>query len=210
MQLASLIIQGENMNKKLFALMMVPIIVVMGVTFAFSAWAGSSNAFFGQTVATVGYSETLSFSGTNANLNPLTISDGHSSESVSMNTLDHTISASSGSATSSLNVYANVTYLVPGQYINFTVVIKNTGNVILNASMVTVTGGNTFNGLGQQVSGPQTTMSFLQPSITYSFLENVVQNGLSVPNGDGTIYLENATSNKFNSTISYTWCNTYL
>jgi hypothetical protein len=186
------------MNKKLVALMMVPVVGVMGGTFAFSAWAGSANAFFGQTTATVSYMETLSFTGTNANMNPLNVSNGHTSVTVDMNTANFVVSSSSGSAGSVLNVYANVSYLVPGQYVNFTVAIKNTGNAVLNASTVSwssTTGVNAFNGLGEQLSGPQSTYSFFQPPITFAYLTNVVNNGIpGIEGGLGPLFLNNATS----------------
>ena len=190
------------MDKKLFALIMVPVLVVMGGTLAFSGWAGSANAHFGQTTATIGYTESLSFTGTNANMNPLTISDGHSSKIVNYTSANYLISSSSGSAASVLNVYANVSNLVPGQYVNFTVTITNTGNAVLNTSVVNFNGGLQFNGAGEQLTGSQSMMSFFQPPITYSYLTSVVQNGVpGIPNGNGPLYLNNATSTS--STPSY-------
>ena len=100
------------------------------------------------------HSETWSFSGTNLNQTLLMLYDRRSSESVSISTPDFTNSISSGSAVSPLNVYADASYLVPGQSINFTVVIKNTRNIIMNICTVTVTGGDTFSGFGQEVRGP--------------------------------------------------------
>ena len=100
------------------------------------------------------HSGTLSFSGTNLNPTPLTLSNRHSSEAVSISRPDFTNPTSSGSAVSSLKVCAKASYLVPGQSINFTVVIKNTRNVIMNICTVTVTGGDTFSGFGQEVRGP--------------------------------------------------------
>jgi len=203
------------MNKKLFALMMVPIVVVMGGSLAFSAWAGSANAFFGQTTATVGYTESLSFSGTNAAVNSLTISGGGHGGStltdVTHATPNQVVSSASGGAASVLNVYANVSYLVPGQYVNFTVTIENTGNAVLNTSEIGFAGGITYNGLGNPLSSPS-PISVLQPPITYTYLQNVVQNGVSgISNGNGPLYLENATSTSSTpgtlhpgDTISYT------
>lgn len=109
---------------------------------------------FWQSAATIVHSGTLSFSGINLNPTPLTLSNRHSSEFVSISTPDFTNPTSSGSAVSSLNVYADASYLVPEQSINFTVVIKNTRNVIMNICTVTVTGGDTVSGFGQEVRGP--------------------------------------------------------
>ncbi len=192
MPFAFFIIQGAKMNKKLFALMMVPIVVVMGGTFAFSAWAGSANAFFGQTAATVGYTETLNYVGTNANMNPLVIvGQGGTSTTVTSATPGYQVYAASGSAASNINVYANVSYLVPGEYVEYTVTVANTGNAILNTSTMSITGASTYNGNGQQI-GPTFSVSELQPPITSSYLSSVVQNG--IPQTNGLFYLINATT----------------
>ncbi|MEM0136026.1 MAG: hypothetical protein QXU18_12510 [Thermoplasmatales archaeon] len=180
------------MNRKLFALMMVPVIVVMGGTFAFSAWAGNANAHFGQTVATVGYTETVSFVGTNANQNPLTIVGSSKTIGVTSTTPTYVVYTASGSAASNINVYANVSYMVPGEYVEYTVTVTNTGNAVLNTSTMSASNANTFNGANQELNSPF-SVSELQPPITQSYLAGVVQNGLPVSNGQGPIYLANAT-----------------
>jgi hypothetical protein len=181
------------MNKKLFALMMVPIVVVMGGTFAFSAWAGSANAHFGQTVATVGYTETVTFSGTNANQNPLTIVGSVTTSNVTSSTASYPVYTAAGSAASNINVYANVSYMVPGEYVHYTVTVKNTGNAVLNTSTMSVGNAYAYNGLNQKLSSPF-SVSELQPPITSAYLAGAVQNGLPVTNGNGPIYLFNATT----------------
>ena len=174
--------------------MMVPIVVVMGGTFAFSAWAGSANAYFGQTAATVGYTENLSFAGTNANMNPLVIvGQGGSSTTVTSTTHGYTVYTASGSAASKINVYANVSYMVPGEYVEYTVTVMNTGNAVLNTSTMSDTDTNTFNGAGTPVTSPF-PVSELQPPITSSYLSSVVQSGIpGIPGGTGPLYLFNAT-----------------
>ena len=195
MPFAFFIIQGAKMNKKLFALMMVPIVVVMGGTFAFSAWAGSANAFFGQTAATVGYTEALNFVGTNANMNPLVIvGHGGTSTTVTSATPGYTVYTASGSAASNINVYANVSYLVPGEYVEYTVTVANTGNAILNTSTMSIAGANTFNGAGTQLTSPF-SVSELQPPVTMSYINNVVQNGIpTISNGLGPLFIINAST----------------
>ena len=171
---------------------MVPIVVVMGGTFAFSAWAGSANAFFGQTAATVGYTETLTFSGTNANMNPLAIvGEGGTSIQVTSTTPSYTVYTASGSAASNINVYANVSYMVPGEYVEYTVTIMNTGNAVLNTSTMSITGASTYNGAGTLLNSPF-SVAELQPPITSSYLSSVVQNG--IPQTTGLFYLINATT----------------
>lgn len=127
------------MNKKLFALMMVPVIVVMGGTFAFSAWAGSATSVFNETTATFAYTQNITFVQTNADMTPLNISGTNSFTSVTMNTpmqiLDPT---THGSSSTGVIQYVNVSNLVPGDIVAFNVAVKNTGTSTLNLSSVTV------------------------------------------------------------------------
>ena len=184
------------MNKKLFAMMMVPVVVVMGGTFAFSAWSGSANAFFNSQAATVGYTETLSFVHTNASVNPITISNGHSSNSVTSSTGMYIVDSQSGGAASTLNVYANGTGLVPGDYVEFQVNITNTGTAVLNTSLVSVNSVAVYNSNGQLITGNEVPISELQPSVTQAYLNSVVNTG-NYGNGvsdQGVGYLINATS----------------
>ena len=174
---------------------MVPIVVVMGGTFAFSAWAGSANAFFGQTAATVGYTESLNFVGTNANMNPLAIvGQGGTSTTVTSNTPSYTVYEASGSAASNINVYANVSYMVPGEYVEYTVTVTNTGNAVLNTSTMTISNANTFNGAGQLI-GPTFSVAELQPPVTQSYIASVVQSGIpGIQNGLGPLFIVNAST----------------
>ncbi len=184
------------MNKKLFAMMMVPVVVVMGGTFAFSAWSGSANAFFNSQAATVGYTETLSFVHTNASVNPITISNGHSSTTVTSSTAGYTVDTQSGGAASTLNVYANGTGLVPGDFVEFQVTILNTGSAVLNTSLVGVNSVAVYNSNGQLITGTDVPISELQPPITTAYLNSVVNTGnygYGVSD-QGVGYLINATS----------------
>ena len=182
------------MDKKLFALIMVPVLVVMGGTLAFSGWAGSANAHFGQTTATVSYSESLNFVGTNANINPLTIVGQETMTGVTSATSAQLIYTATGSAASNINVYANVSYLVPGEYVEYNVTVTNNGNAVLNTSTMSISNANTFNGAGTQLSSPF-SVSELQPPITQSFLNSVVQNGIpNIPSGTGPLYVVNAST----------------
>lgn len=167
------------MNKKLFALMMVPVVVVMGGTFAFSAWSGSANAFFGQSAATVGYTETLTFDHTNAQMTPLKISyNGDSvANDITSSTGTYTLTTQTGNAASTINVFANVSNLLPGDYAQFTVKITNKGTAVLNASTIE------WNTVAYNANGVQFTNSAsinaLQPPVGPMYLKQVVQNGIS-------------------------------
>ncbi len=184
------------MNKKLLVMAIVPVLVVMSGSLAFSAWAGSGNAFFGETAATVGYTETLSFIGTNATMNPVQV--GASSASMAPYTASSPttlISTSSGGAGSVVNVYVNVTNLVPGTYVGFQVVLENTGSAVLNTSELMLAGGEAFNGLGQQLNSPVPIAEGLQPPVSMSYVSQVTANGISnIPDGTGPLFLANATT----------------
>lgn len=186
------------MNKKLFAMMMVPVLVVMGGTFAFSAWEGSANAHFGQTAATVNYKETLTFQGTNAHLTNISLTGtqpGITNQAVNYLSSSELVSESSGSAVGVAAVYANVSNLVPGDYVNFTVTITNEGSATLNTSEFDWSGGQAYNAAGVPLTNP-TPISGLQPPVTSSYLTNVVTNGITnVPATQTNLwYLFNATT----------------
>ncbi len=186
------------MNKKLFAMMMVPVIVVMGGTYAFSAWSGSANAFFDQSAATVSYTETLTFQGTNAHFTSLSLTGtepGVNKQAINYMTTSELVSESTGSATGVAAVYANVSNLLPGDYVNFTVTITNQGTATLNTSMFEWEGGQAYNAAGNPLSTP-TPINELQPPVTSTYLANVVANGISsVPATQTNLwYLFNATT----------------
>lgn len=191
------------MNKKLFAMMMVPVLVVMGGTFAFSAWEGQANAHFGQTAATVGYSETLSFIHTNATMNPLTLTPVPGTDlPVNSSTAPYQISSVSGGATSVLYVSVNVSGFVPGDWIQFTVNITNTGSAVLNTSEVGFSSG-AVNGNGQIINpGQMAPISFLQPAVGMQYLLNGVNTGtFGSYHYTGLTWLVNATTDS--STLSH-------
>ena len=121
------------MRRKIFTIFIVPIILIMGGTIAYSGWSGSSVASFSQSAAVVSYTETLFFLGTNANLTPINIGNGYSNHTVVFNSPQFEISNSSGNAGGSANVYANVSNMVPGDWVEFSVTITNTGSVSLFA-----------------------------------------------------------------------------
>ena len=179
-------------------MMMVPVIVVMGGTFAFSAWSGSANSFFDQSAATVSYTETLSFVHTNAVINPLKVGNVNGYQDVNYTTGSYVISKVPGGVASTLNVYVNVSNLVPGDYAQFQVIINNTGSATLNMSEMSFS-KTTYNANNQVLNG-LTPISGLQPPVTSSYLSSVVANGVTGFSGD-MLFLVNATTP--NSTNGY-------
>ncbi len=178
-------------------MMMVPVVVVMGGTFAFSAWSGSANAFFNESAATVSYSESLSFVATNASsANPLTVSfnGGHTLTDVASGTAQQTLVTLNGNAASTLNVYGNVSGMLPGYWLEFQITITNTGSAVLNTSLLTST-SPVANGAGQVFNSP-VPIGELQPAVTTSYLNSVMNTG-NLGGGvstSGLDFLANATS----------------
>ncbi len=178
--------------------MIVPIVMVMGGTFAFSAWSGSANAFFGQTAATVGYTESLSFVATNASMTPLTITGNAQARTTGINidTPFYQVDSVSGGAASVVSVYTNVTNMVPGDWIEFQVMVTNTGSATLNTSTMSVTGANSYSELGQYLGGSGSSFSasvLLLPPVTTAVLDSSVNTGAS--NGyTGLFYLIGAST----------------
>ena len=136
------------MNKKLFAMMMVPVIVVMGGTFAFSAWSGSTTSVFNESTATFSYTQNITFEQTNANLTPLTVSGTNNlgTDVTYMTPAQILDPTTTGTTTSGVVQYANVSNLVPGDIVVFHVAVKNTGTSTLNLSSVKV-----YNADGQEL-----------------------------------------------------------
>lgn len=185
------------MNKKLFAMMMVPVVVVMGGTFAFSAWSGSANAFFNESAATVSYTETLSFVATNASsYNPVTLgfNGGQTINDVTAATPGQNLITLTGNAASTLNVYGNVSGMLPGYWVEFEITVTNTGSATLNTSLLTST-SPVANGAGQVFNSP-VPIGGLQPPITKQYLNSVMNTG-NLGGGistSGLDFLANATS----------------
>ncbi len=202
------------MNKKLFAMMMVPVVVVMGGTFAFSAWSGSANAHFNSQAATVSYTETLSFVATNASsYNPLMLgfNGGNTINDVTSATPGKTLVTLTGNAASTLNVYGNVSGMLPGYWLEFEITVTNTGTATLNTSLLTST-SPVANGAGQVFNSP-VPITELQPPVTTQYLNSVMNTGHlgGTISTQGLDFLANATSSSSTPTslaegqsVSYT------
>lgn len=123
-------------------MMMVPVLVAMGGTFAFSAWSGNATAIFSETTATFSYTQNVTFVATNAYETPVTIAGANTINNVTSVTpeqvLDPTISSTDRSA---IIEHANVSNLVPGTWVELMVAVKNTGSSTLNLSGVSYSWG---------------------------------------------------------------------
>lgn len=158
--------------------MIVPVLVLMGGTYAFSAWSGSANAYFSQSAATVSFSESLSFNSTDASITPLVLSTGHSTYgNVVSTTNPFTLDNSTGGASSVLSLFVNVSNLVPGDWASFTVVVTNTGTATLNASYIHA-GKPILNGRGDFLSRDIPIWT-LFPPISKQHLNDLTSRGMT-------------------------------
>ena len=127
------------MNKKLLVLMVVPILVAMGGTFAFSAFSGSSSIAVNGTAGHLDWQNNVHLVGTNANNTVITVegpngiittigqgADVHNSNGsyyLNLGTASYTTATSGG------EYVINVTNFAPGEYVILKAVITNTGTV---------------------------------------------------------------------------------
>ncbi|MCL4453562.1 hypothetical protein [Ferroplasma sp.] len=127
------------MNKKILVLMVVPILVAMGGTFAFSAFSGNSSVDVNGTAGHIGWQNTIYLVGTNANNTVITVEGangvnnmvGQSTDnynasgnySINLGTDAYTAALSGGEYT------LNVSNLAPNEYVVLKSVVKNTGTV---------------------------------------------------------------------------------
>ncbi|WP_276922738.1 hypothetical protein [Ferroplasma acidiphilum] len=127
------------MNKKLAVLLVVPLLVALGGTLAFSAFSGSSSVAIDNTAGHLTWTNNLTMIYTNANNTPLTFNgpNGAIYEVGAAEPYFH----SSGvyhlnlglqrytTATSGREYTVNVTNFAPGEYIELMAVITNNGTV---------------------------------------------------------------------------------
>ena len=127
------------MNKKLAVLLVVPILIALGGTFAFSAFSGNSTVTINNTAGHLTWENDMSLIGTNANNTPITVEgpNGHIYEIGAAEPYHHTsgiYNLSLGNqfyttATSGKEFVVNVTNLAPGEYVELQAVITNNETV---------------------------------------------------------------------------------
>lgn len=158
-----------KMNKKLAVLLVVPLLVALGGTLAFSAFSGSSSVAIDNTAGHLTWTNDLTLVGTNANNTPLTLNgpNGAIYEVGSAEPYFH----SNGmyhlnlglqrytTATSGREYVVNVTNFAPGEYIELTAVITNNGTVgfmVMPVAPTFTTSSNaTYNPSNQAINGTQ-------------------------------------------------------
>lgn len=152
--------------------MMVPVIVVMGGTFAFSAWAGNATSVFNETTATFQYSQNTMFVATNANITPLTVTGANGQISLTYASSSQLVNPTAyGSNTKDIVQYVNITNLVPGTWAAFNVTVTNDGSSTLNMSSVTIYNADTTP--IQIISGTSTTVNSTTYNMNTAFMSAV-------------------------------------
>ena len=198
------------MNKKLAVLLVVPILLAMGGTFAFSAFSGSSSVAINGTAGHLTWQNNLTLVETNAQNTPLT--------AVGPNGNIYTIGVSepyyhsSGmyklylgtqrydTATSGREYTVNVTNFAPGEYVEFLAVITNNGTVGFmvapHAPTITTSSDATYNSANASINAAQVSsgsfMSDLQSSTGYIYNVTTVSgfNTSLSPEGTAVMYIE--------------------
>ncbi len=125
------------MNKKLAVLLVVPILIAMGGTFAFSAFSGSSSVTVNGTAGNLAWNETGMMVYTNANNTPLTLLGPNgvpieigSAEPYAAYTPNLSLGYINMNTSNSGKEYKiSVTNLVPGEYVELNISVINTGSV---------------------------------------------------------------------------------
>ncbi len=161
------------MNKKLAVLLVVPILIAMGGTFAFSAFSGSSSVAINSTAGHLTWENNLTLVGTNANNTPLTVEgpNGHifeigAAEPYHDNSGMYKLGLGNQfytTATSGREYTVNVTNFAPGEYVEFVATITNNGTVGFMVSQGHITmktsSDSTYNSAGAPINASMVTAS---------------------------------------------------
>ncbi len=127
------------MNKKLAVLLVVPIVIAMGGTFAFSAFSGSSSTAINSTAGHLNWNNNLILVVTNANNTPITLQGPNGVvynigagepqvPVINLGTQNYT------TATSGMGYTVHLSNLAPDEYVMFIATIRNNGTVGLMLS----------------------------------------------------------------------------
>jgi len=183
-------------SKKLLAIMVIPMLLVLGGSVAFSAWSGSANSSFTEITATASYSSTLSFVQTNAYRTPLSITGSTTVSPVTNQTAEYTIETTSGGQSNSLtdSVQVTVSNLVPGDYAIFEVAITNTGTATLNTSTIIIQGQSLPSDPYAVISFPGDASQAMAP-ITSAQLSQIL-NGTNPSVGNNLCFATQALTNQ--------------
>ena len=175
------------MNKKLAVLLVVPILLAMGGTFAFSAFSGGSSIAINNTAGHLTWTNNVVIVRTNANNTPLTAQgpNGVIYEIGAAEPFHHDSgmyklglgTQAYTTATSGREYTVNVTNFAPGEYVVFMATITNNGTVgfmVSSAAPTIATSSNsTYNAAGANINAVQVSAgnfaSDLQSSTGYIY-----------------------------------------
>lgn len=156
------------MNKKLLVMMLVPVLVMMSGALAFSAFSGSATTNVTATAATVSFTQTAYFNGTNAMNTPFTVN----SMTLSAASSNTTVATNSGSSTTLSLAVGN---FVPSEWAKFVIGITNTGTAALNLNnsgsyfeLDSTPAAYAYNGTGFHLTPTKVPYSVLAPPETLS------------------------------------------
>ncbi|KPV47351.1 hypothetical protein SE19_01465, partial [Acidiplasma aeolicum] len=178
------------MNKKLAVLLVVPILIALGGTFAFSAFSGNSTVTINNTAGHLTWENEMTLIGTNANNTPITVEgpNGHIYE-IGTGEAYHNANDSYKlvlgnqfytTATSGKEFTVNVTNLAPGEYVELQAVITNNGTVgfmVSSTTTATTSSNATYNPNGQSISKMQVSQAAFMNDLEKStgYIYNVTQ-----------------------------------
>ena len=196
------------MNKKLAVLLVVPILIAMGGTFAFSAFSGSSSVAINSTAGHLTWDESGILVATNANNTPLTV-EGPNGVIYEIGASEPYAPGSShlnlgtlamSTANSGKEYVVNATNFAPGEYIEVQVTITNNGTVGFivspGAMSMTTSSDATYNSANAPINATQVSeghgnfMSELQSSTGYIYNVTTVSGFNTSLSPEGTAIMD--------------------
>ncbi|SMD31299.1 hypothetical protein [Picrophilus oshimae] len=143
-----------NLNKKIAVLLVVPILIAMGGTFAFSAFSGSSSITVNSTAGHLTWELNGTLIKTNANNTPITVigpngmiyeigvAEPYHADNGKYNLLLGSVKYTTSTV---YNFRVNVTNLAPGEYFEIQFVVYNSGTVGLIATPTALMNTTSYN-----------------------------------------------------------------
>ena len=212
-----------KLNKKLAVLLVVPILIAMGGTFAFSAFSGGSSIAINNTAGHLTWTNNMALTGTNANNTPLTVQgpNGHIYEIGAA----EPVGPSSGpfhlnlgtqaytTATSGREYTVNVTNFAPGEYVVFMATITNNGTVgfmvASHAPTFKTSSNPTYNAAHKSINAAQVSASSFSTDLQTStgYIYNVTTasgfNTSLSPEGYAVMYISVGLGNSNGNDVNH-------
>lgn len=162
---------------------MVPILAVMSGALAYSAFSGTVTTTLDASSASVSFTQTVYFNGTNAMNTPLILSSSANSAGTSVlsTTPNETVGSVVGQTGQDVSFTVSAAHFVPSTWVKFVVGIQNTGSAALDLN----TSGNSFtlgstpaayvwNGTGFHLTPAAIPYSVIAPPMTQSAFVNLL------------------------------------